>query len=751
MTSLSWRLLIGISALAGVGLAVCLAICLEPVAPGSNPAQRPSTPVLRVSHAHDAPAKVHAAEPSASRADKKDAADAEHAASHEPGTRETELQLALSATRAPSDGTGERMAASPLVAVAKLPGTTAQASPPAIGPADIFSAIQMLMNQNAGGAQSQPPLPPTSDTGSGARGTTSDSLATPPSGGGSGPTIRMRRIADSAGAVSGEGDDELSIQIQDNDIREVLELLSEQGGINILASKSVSGKVSASLNNVSVQTALDAILKSTGHVARREGNFIYVGTTADFAELDRSQDKIGTRVYRPDYVTATELQKLITPMLTTQTGISSVTTPAEGGIGSDATSVGGDSFSDREALLVQDFETILRQVDEIVAQIDQRPAQVAIEAMILSVRLNDELSIGLNWDLLRQQTNIRFGIGDPPSLNTPVGSTPSSTAPVDVEGGLTFAFLDSNLGVFLDALETIGDTNVIATPRLMVLNKQRAEILIGAELGYISTTVTETSTAQSVEFLEVGAQLRLRPFVSSDGMIRMEVHPELSTGAVRTVGGLTLPDKEVAQVTTNVMVKDGSTVIIGGLMREDLTTTTSQLPFLGNLPAVGWLFRTKTEEIEKREILVLITPTIVCDELAAKEGDDGAREFHRRQAIYADKMSPLGKRHLARHYLHKAQSAWQANNQRAALHWANKSIQFDPLNRAAIDFKADVLAGNHFGDHSGGSEPAAPEWLFDDYEELPSASEPAVERLPRAESTTEVTTEARRHGGKKKQ
>ena len=104
----------------------------------------------------------------------------------------------------------------------------------------------------------------------------------------------------------------------------------------------------------------------------------------------------------------------------------------------------------------------------------------------------------------------------------------------------------------------------------MVLNKHRAEILIGEELGYVSTTITETSSSQSVEFLELGAQLRLRPFISTDGLIRMEVHPELSDGSVEAKSGFTLPNKEVTQVTTNIMVRDGCTVVIGGLMREQL-------------------------------------------------------------------------------------------------------------------------------------------------------------------------------------
>ena len=112
--------------------------------------------------------------------------------------------------------------------------------------------------------------------------------------------------------IDAEGDGRLTIHIQDDDIREVLDMLSEQGNLNILASKSVQGKVSATLNGVDIDSALEAILKSTGYVSRREGNFIFVGTPEDFTTMEQALDRVGTRVYRPNYVTAAELQTLIT-------------------------------------------------------------------------------------------------------------------------------------------------------------------------------------------------------------------------------------------------------------------------------------------------------------------------------------------------------------------------------------------------------------------------------------------------------
>lgn len=517
---------------------------------------------------------------------------------------------------------------------------------------------------------------------------------------------------------SAEGDDELSFNISGMDIRTALEWLSEQGGLNIVATQSVTGIVnSVALNNVDAETALGVILESTGFVMRRKGRFVYVGTPEDFANLEQARDTIITKVYRPNYVTAAELQALITPLLT-ERGSISVTSAAETGIQSDSDNVGGDSLASGDAVVVRDYELVLHEVDQVIAELDKRPMQVAIEAMILSVKLNDSTQLGINWQFLRDQDNVRFGLGQPrvEPLNG-AGSIDSATGGTIGEylfgGGLSFAFLDSNIGHFIEALETIGDTNVIATPRLMCLNKQRAEILIGAELGYVSTTVTQTQATQQVEFLRVGTELRLRPYISSDGLIRMEVHPQLSTGAVRVEGGFTLPDRETTEVTTNIMTRDGCTVIIGGLVREDLSVTSSQIPFLGSVPYVGALFRQRNEEIERSEIVVLITPNIVYEPETCCEGDEVACEMHRRHAVYSDHMSPISKQYLGRKYFRLSQEALALGDIKRAIRFIDFSIRLDPANRAAIALQSDLDAGTFDGEHSSSAPVMEGSLLYD--------------------------------------
>ncbi|REJ66632.1 MAG: hypothetical protein DWQ31_14415 [Planctomycetota bacterium] len=506
----------------------------------------------------------------------------------------------------------------------------------------------------------------------------------------------------------------------DADLREVLELLSQKSGLNILASNSVQGTVTASLNNVDTMTALDAILKSTGYVAYREGEIIFVGTAEEYRQRKHRVQNIETRIYRPNYITATEFQQLVTPLLSPEVGAISISSASAVGIESDNTQAGGDDFTGNEVVLVRDYENVLLHVDRVFHEVDCQPDQVSIEAMILSVTLSDQTEIGVDFELLKDQANVRLISGSPPT----------SLGAIVADGGLKVGFLDSSTTVFIEALETIGDTNVIASPRLLVLNKQRAEILIGSELGYVSTTVTETAVTQAVEFLEVGTQLRIRPFIAKDGMVRMEVHPELSTGAVRVEGGFTLPDKEVTEVTTNIMAKDGSTVVIGGLIREDLGNTVTQIPFLGSLPVVGPAFRQITETTDRREIIVLITPRILHNKYLDREGHESAAEFHHRQAHVAETFSPLSRLSLSDRHLHTARVAWSNGNQRRALHQVNLALHFNPQSREALDLRSDIVEGAPFPAHGIDgpyvpetphyldplNQPQVPPWLLDELE-----------------------------------
>ena len=488
-----------------------------------------------------------------------------------------------------------------------------------------------------------------------------------------------------------EGDGKLTVVLRDADLREVLKLLSEQGELNILPSKNVAGQVTASLNGVDIDTALHAILKSSGFVARREDKMVYVGTPDDLRNMDQSQDQIVMRVYRPNYVRASDLEKLITPLLTAEMGKVTVTAASEVDVPSDQAKTGGDSYAGAEVVIVKDYLAVLKQVDQVVKEVDVKPLQVSIEAMIINVKLNDQYQMGINFEAIMSQGNVRA------VNNSPLASI--SAIPLTT-GGLKIGILSGSLSSFLVALEQVGDTNVIASPRVLCLNKQRAEIQIGDQLGYITSTSTQTFTTQSVSFLDVGTLLRLRPHIASDGMIRLEIHPELSTGSVTVSGSSSIPSKSVTQVTNQFLCQDGATVVIGGLIREDLQKSVNQLPYFGNLPYVGFIFRNKTEKISREEVLVIITPRIVTEPMMSQEGVKMGNQFTERQGVYFDKLSPIGRRNVANRYLRYARAAVNAGDFETALKQVNWAIQFDEMNRDAINLRCEIISAGGFEDES---------------------------------------------------
>jgi hypothetical protein len=174
-------------------------------------------------------------------------------------------------------------------------------------------------------------------------------------------------------------------------------------------------------------------------------------------------------------------------------------------------------------------------------------------------------------------------------------------------------------------LDEVSDTTVVSNPKILALNRQAARVLVGRKVGYLNTTSTDTATTQSVEFLDTGTQLYFRPFVSSDGIIRMELRPAVSEAAIRTASdvsgaNITIPDEITNELVTNVLVRDGQTIVLGGLFRESTTVTRKQVPFLGDIPILGNAFRGHDDQTNRNEIIFLITPTIINDDALAEAG-----------------------------------------------------------------------------------------------------------------------------------
>jgi len=450
-----------------------------------------------------------------------------------------------------------------------------------------------------------------------AHGNNAETTAGPPAPAEGQPLVATKVAADT---VRKPGDPApVTLHLDEVDVRRALELLSRQGSLNILVSPGVSGYVTANLQGVSIDEALNAILKLCNLVARREKTLIYVYTPQEALESSVRDSKQGIRVYRPNYVRATDMETMITPFLSADSGRIAVTPASAVGIGTNTDAAGGDSLAGGDALIVQDVESVLVNIDAIVKQLDIQPVQVLIEAVIMEVRLEDTNDLGVNFAVLDGAGRVLTAIGNGAEINAAVGFDPAQilTAGGKLNGtsssgfaadthGLKFGFVDKDVTGFIRALEAVGKTKILACPRILVLNKQRAELIIGDKIGYKTLTVTETAAVEKIEFLNVGTQLRLRPFVASDGMIRMEIHPERSSGEV--IDGI--PRTTTSEVTTNVIVPDSSTIVIGGLMEEEVIEQQSGVPGLSRLRWVGPLFRQKSKSTKKKELIVLLTPRI---------------------------------------------------------------------------------------------------------------------------------------------
>jgi type IV pilus assembly protein PilQ len=415
----------------------------------------------------------------------------------------------------------------------------------------------------------------------------------------------------------------VEIHVNEAPLVEVLRMLSIQSQRNIVASKEVRGTVTANLYGVTVREALDAILHANGYAYREKGNFIYVYTLKEIKEIEQAQRQVSTEVIRLYYTPAANAVTMIKPVLSSDAQVS-FTTPADSGIDGGTSDIGGNSHAIEDIIVVTDYPENIEKVRKIIRELDRRPQQILVEATIVRAALTDDNALGVDFNVLAgvNFSDFVFNDGGQISGNTiGDGTSSSSVGSVgtgnnftnNINGGLRLGFVSDNVSVFLSALEGVTDTAVLANPKVLALNKQRGEVIVGRKDGYYTTTVTESSTVQTVEFLETGTKLYFRPYIGDDGYIRMEIHPEDSSGGLTSSN---LPFKITTEVTSNVMVKDGHTIVIGGLFREASDSSRSQVPVLGNIPLAGTLFRQQRDRTQREEVIILLTPHIIKNDVA---------------------------------------------------------------------------------------------------------------------------------------
>lgn len=301
--------------------------------------------------------------------------------------------------------------------------------------------------------------------------------------------------------------------------------------------------------------------------------------------------------------------------------------------------LGSVSSDDRtNQVIVQTLPERMLAVAEMVNSLDKKTKQVLLVSKILKVTLTDDYRAEIKWEGFFKQfnsvgpTDTQSFIGNHESnalartgssfIDDFVNITPTARPTQGTKNALTenlvFGFRgEDNLEALLNFLRTIGETRILSSPRLTVINNQEAKIHVGEREAYVTTTTTTgqatSSTAESVTFVDVGIQLAVTPTINEDGFVTMKIKPEVSSVArsLTTPSGNSIPIIDTSEAETTVMVRDGKTIIIAGLRKDEQSDTNERVPFFGDIPLLGRLFQNEVTSKKRTELLVLLTPHII--------------------------------------------------------------------------------------------------------------------------------------------
>lgn len=511
----------------------------------------------------------------------------------------------------------------------------------------------------------------------------------------------------------------VELHVQDEDLANVLQLLSLQSQRNIVANKDVSATVTANLYGVTFYEALDAILHINGYGWVEKGNFIYVYTAEQLETMVDQRQRVAKTI-RLNYLTAVDAAEFVTPMLSDGGFIKTNGKTTDFSIGSDGP-IGADDYANGAVMVVFDFEENIQAIEELIAELDSRPTQVLVEATILQTSLNEANAFGVDFSLvadldIESFVNAGGPLGAVDSLLTGEGSrigdggAAQAGIPGDNEGRaitstagntsgpgtLKLGIVDEDVAVFVRMLDEVADTTIISNPKILSLNRQPSRVLVGRKVGYLSTTSTETSTTQTVEFLDTGTQLYFRPFVSNNGLIRMELKPQVSEAIIRNATDasgavVTIPDEITNEIVTNVIVPDGNTIVLGGLFREATDASRRQVPVLGDIPLIGAAFRGHEDQTERSEIIFMIKPSIVNDQVLLEQGERGMDDTRRARAGARAGLLPWSREKQSSQLLVEADRLAAEGNIDGALYCVRRALAHNPYQIDAIAMRERLL------------------------------------------------------------
>jgi len=393
----------------------------------------------------------------------------------------------------------------------------------------------------------------------------------------------------------------ISLDFQDADIIPIFRLLADVSGYNIVVDPQVKGKITVKLVNVPWDQALDLILKTHNLGMVIEGNIIRI---APLSVLVKE---------REDVIKAKDAARKAEPLVTKVFPISYADVGKvkaaidQAKILSERGSVSVDQRI--SSLIIKDVPSNMPKVEKLIRTLDKSTPQVMIEARIVEVNTNVSREFGVRWGFAAATSNRLSNVG---GLTPYVVDFPTAGAGPGSGSGITFGFLNAartlSLNVELSALETTGKLKIVSNPRIITVDNQEAFISQGKSIPVRKLTSEGTV---STEFKDVKLELKVKPHITPDGsvILSVEAKKEELDPTIPSVEGVPGTDKKEAK--TNVIIKDGETLVIGGIYKTVDNDSESGVPSLKDVPFLGWLFKNKKKEAQTNELLIFITPRIV--------------------------------------------------------------------------------------------------------------------------------------------
>jgi len=421
--------------------------------------------------------------------------------------------------------------------------------------------------------------------------------------------------------------EKLSLNFQDIEVRSVLQLLADFTDLNIVVSDSVQGKLTLRLKNTPWDQALDIILQSKALGKRQAGNVIMIAPAEEIAtreriELEGMKQKtelapIRTEFFQANYAKASELATLLQS--------------AAGGLLSER---GAVSVDDRtNTLLISDTTDQLADIRALVHRLDVPIRQVLIESRIVIASDDFNKDIGVRWGLNRNTVGVTGqGPGDGFALSGNANGLTNLLNGNDLDanrfnvnlpgnnpaGSLAVALAKLPFGTLLElelsAMQAEGTGEVISSPRVITANQHEAHIEQGVEIPYLEAA---SSGATSVSFRKAVLGLTVTPQITPDDRIVMDLKINKDTvGQIFSAGNINVPSIDTREVNTQVLVDNGETVVLGGVYEQNLLNKVDMVPFFGNLPLIGRFFQHTTDQDDKSELLVFVTPKIIKENVS---------------------------------------------------------------------------------------------------------------------------------------